>query len=403
MDPRGEQARAIQRAFDRGGGIVVEAVREAHQLPQWRPGRPVRSAGRRSDAGGASSRSAAIASRSPVSRASSSAGPWSRCLSCSPPVIRAVVRSRVSVLNISVRVGASGSPIRSSAPASVSTWPAVTTAYGSSLLHRPAQERSFPATSARAAPGVHRPRGRPARGPPATAGPCRARSPRPDGPVPRRGPADMGADLADVIAARRGPRLRRDRQILTGIRRFEPSRLMPELIGGLGQAARRAGRRPGRPRPAGPRHELGLDGQVVDIGPGAGQPGLFGRQLPFFLLELAVPERELLVVLVRVQVLQREQACLARLDAGLRVGFRSPPSAVPAVRPGDLRAAVPIAAEVPGRRRPGRSPGRLRAACGREGRRRTGRERRAPPCPRRLGRRTAFGRRPGSRSPWPPA
>ena len=71
-------------------------------------------------------------------------------------------------------------------------------------------------------------------------------------------------------------------------------------------------------RPAGLRQPVRdtsrLDRQLCSIGASAGQPGLLGGQVPFLPLELAAPERELLVVLVLVPVPQREQACLARLE-----------------------------------------------------------------------------------------
>ena len=47
----------------------------------------------------------------------------------------------------------------------------------------------------------------------------------------------MIADLPDVIAARRGPRLRRDRQILTGIGRRTVA-ADAGAVGGLGETAR---------------------------------------------------------------------------------------------------------------------------------------------------------------------
>jgi len=61
----------------------------------------------------------------------------------------------------------------------------------------------------------------------------------------------------------------------------------------------------------------GLLLQVLDIGPGPGQPGLLGRQVSLLLLQLAAPDRQFLVVLVRIPVLEREEARVERLATGL--------------------------------------------------------------------------------------
>ena len=115
---------------------------------------------------------------------------------------------------------------------------------------------------------------------------------------------------------------------------------MPELSAVFDETARVPVDRPADlGQPVG--HTSRLDGQVVDIGASAGQPGLLGGQVPFLLLELAPPERELLVVLVRVPVLKRKQAAPARLDAGLRVGFGLSPPLLLRARPGYLLRGVP--------------------------------------------------------------
>ena len=270
MDPGGQHARPVQRAFYPGGVLAREPVSEPDQLPERRARtsrRGRRAAGRRrAGRRRAGWRSCAV----PRSGPPASPASWASALvSCSRRLISVSVRGWVSAVNVSVSVAASGSPARPRATVSVSRPDSSRIAEGWSPAHRAAQSAQLPGHF-RAGGGqslLRVPAGLVAvvEGLPGLA---QFRLGELAGLLGLLHGGEPAADLGDVVAAGGDPGLGRHGQVGAGVRGL--------AVAEQARTGRRLGQRLQVPAEGAAQlvavagHGVGLLLQAVDVGPGLG-------------------------------------------------------------------------------------------------------------------------------------